>query len=524
MDGINSEENQSGTFYPVKSTGPAQSGVPVVSNYCPLTATGQEASWPAGLNLNLRRWSEFQVPPTGTSGTGSGTAPTTSDACHLPPNGGFGKGTCLVEALANAGAVLLPYSYAGATLSKSSSGVQFSFTKYTAGSTHLPPKLSISMLNQEIASIHNVWPATRIVVVGHSYGGMVAEQWWEQARAQPNDQLGVTHVFSLDSPINGHVNCGALGLLPSIGTFVSQDWCFRWDHAAALDKLIIAADKNTLLLFTAIGTPLDTTYPFPWSTLASQIVWSCSDTPSLAAIQQLTDNSSCTSAHWPVTYVSNSPRCAATGGDIYGTTGHDIVKACPAVIKLIVQAVLDARDLATSQATPVAGTAIPADPCPTSYGVPDQHHPTAPNTIRTALDRSVVGNLAFYANGAVTVLAPQGWTCMAVVGADGTASMTVKPKGSGHTEDVYAQLAASCIGCIAEIACPVFRAATYPGLPCIVHSPAREIHNRLNQTTVSFEDPPPLRASARFLGAHIQQMASSSISRIALTAGGDLSR
>ncbi len=141
-----------------------------------------------------------------------------------------------------------------------------------------------------------------------------------------------------------------------------------------------------------------------------------------------------------------------------------------------------------------AATAVPVEACPTVYGIPDEHHPAAPNTIRTTLDRSVAGNLAYYANGTVTVLAPQGWTCTADVGADGTSSMTVKPKGSGHTEDVYAGLAEGCVGCAVDIACPVFKAATYPGaLPCITHPPSREVHIRLNQSTVSFEDPPTVK-------------------------------
>jgi hypothetical protein len=57
------------------------------------------------------------------------------------------------------------------------------------------------LLQDEIASIHQVFPHTPIIVIGHSNGGLIAEQWWLNLGS--NHPMGVIHVFSLDSPLNG---------------------------------------------------------------------------------------------------------------------------------------------------------------------------------------------------------------------------------------------------------------------------------------------------------------------------------
>ncbi len=53
----------------------------------------------------------------------------------------------------------LPYPYGGSTTEQESS-------------------ISIQQLDDELSSIHTVWNQAHIVVVGHSLGGLIAEQWW----------------------------------------------------------------------------------------------------------------------------------------------------------------------------------------------------------------------------------------------------------------------------------------------------------------------------------------------------------
>ena len=178
IDGVGSQED-GGSAYPIPVADPA-GGIAVVSSYCPVDPFGKERGWPAGLDQGLRRWSEFKVP--GGSSGGSSSAPDTSRACETP--GGLsaanrGKNHCLVATLADTGAVLLPYSYAGATLAPTPSGPVFTLKTYTADDTKQDPKTSITRLNDELNSIHGTWKQTRIVILGHSYGGTIAEEWWE---------------------------------------------------------------------------------------------------------------------------------------------------------------------------------------------------------------------------------------------------------------------------------------------------------------------------------------------------------
>lgn len=393
LDGVGSEES-GGTYYPFAVKNPMP-GVPTVLNYCPLNSQYEERSQPdlpSGLDSSLRRWSEFSVP--GTSSGGSSSVPEATHACDrtepatIPAprpgpapgsqtpstatsvtvgtiSGGFGKGTCLTEALANAGAVLLPYSYAGAVLKTSG---QFSQQSYTAADSQQPLCSSVAYLAREITSMHAAWPQTRILVVGHSFGGLVAETWWFDEHpingghcVRPTGLSGVTHVFSLDSPINGVKYCEAAHQV--LGSAAST-WCDLWygpnrnspagAEGVANDTQIAALDDHELS-FTAVGTPNDPTYGEGLTGggggLRAQLVYRCANS---SIFTDYTDpNAPCidrTGGALPVSYPSASPECDASSGDIYGTTGHDIVKTCPAVIRLIV----DELRLASSPARPAS--------------------------------------------------------------------------------------------------------------------------------------------------------------------------
>jgi hypothetical protein len=279
--------------------------------------------------------------------------------------GGFGKGVCLTEALADAGAVLLPYSYTGAEFNQKDEFVQ---NRYTQDDSRQELCSSVTLLAREVVSVHSAWPSTRIEIVGHSLGGLVAETWWSAEHSKtecgfqgfqhlffqhvPIDGVGmgasgVVHVFSLDSPINGVRRCFSARSAPtafgSPGAAAST-WCSLWGGDSVhgvLNGMRIASIDDHELSYTAVGTPNDPTYGGGASFggdggLEDQLVYSCVDNPDANdPADRCIDN---TGSQLPVNYPSAAPECDGNSGDIYGATNHDIVKSCPAVIKLIVAA------------------------------------------------------------------------------------------------------------------------------------------------------------------------------------------
>jgi hypothetical protein len=136
----------------------------------------------------------------------------------------------MLDALAGQGAVILPYSYQGATLSGSVASPHFNFPAYSwcdstppgvpgppssvpSCSGRQPIAKDVSLLNAQITSIRAVWPTSTILIMGHSQGGLVAWSWWlKDGSAQPGL---VSQVFTLDSPINGV--CTSAACLGPIG-------------------------------------------------------------------------------------------------------------------------------------------------------------------------------------------------------------------------------------------------------------------------------------------------------------------
>lgn len=312
MDGIGSQEPQSGTSNPL-----------TVGNWCPAQADGSERRLPAGLDAGFRTWAGLA--------TDDGTKPQTT-TCR--PEGGLTGDACLVARMADAGAVLLPYSYAGSTLRRTADGgTRFTFAGYTPQDTHQDPAVSIRRLDEMVSSISEAWPVARIVIVAHSYGGTVASGWWqEHARS-----LGaVRHVFTLDSPVNGIEQCAATAVIFSRS--VSDELCRRWNGRDALDRELLALDDPQTL--TTIGTPGDPTYDPPITAergpqasgggqLRPQVLYRCPDAGA-------DPRSACIAA--PPSVVNRSAECSGRGPGVFGRTGHFAVIGCPQTTQTIVPA------------------------------------------------------------------------------------------------------------------------------------------------------------------------------------------
>lgn len=149
--------------------------------------------------------------------------------------------------------------------------------------------------------------------------------------------------------------------------------------------------------------------------------------------------------------------------------------------------------------------------------MPDETPGPIPTTMTATLTPAVAALVAFYGNGALTLLGPKGWECQAAVGVDGSASMTITPPGQstragssaagspaagssptgGSAADEQAVTAYSggaCVGCIATMACGLFPEAwslfATPGSACPTVLPVRERVTRPGPRSAVFEDPP----------------------------------
>jgi predicted esterase len=201
-----------------------QDGVP---SYCP------EAFRPPYGVFGAPSWPEtsFVQPPSGPgqffekwnfydpSDTANGNNPAVNS--NSTPRAFDTQGTLtnafMLDAIAARGAIILPYSYMGAYLTGPS---EFVFNPYTrcnstpgpggfgcndlginTGNESRSLDQDVAMLDREVADVQVVWHSSRIVIVGHSQGGLIAWLWW---KAHPSVGA-VTRLFSLDAPINGAV-------------------------------------------------------------------------------------------------------------------------------------------------------------------------------------------------------------------------------------------------------------------------------------------------------------------------------
>jgi hypothetical protein len=182
---------------------------------------------------------------------------------------GSGNTNNLIDSLASTGGYVLPFSYRGTTVTGTPDDpvvTEHAYTSDNVATTTIQD--DVARLNTEITQVHAMWPNTKILVVGHSNGGLIAEQWWLNHRLT-SDMDGVVQVFSLDSPLNGvwrarqclngdfiEQLCATHGPAQrALDEFYVQ----LWDKQASNDPVWVTQD-NRDKIFTAVGSVADPLY------------------------------------------------------------------------------------------------------------------------------------------------------------------------------------------------------------------------------------------------------------------------
>jgi hypothetical protein len=247
-----------------------------------------------------------------------------------------GYGQRLTDTLAGLDAVLLPFSYNGAKFPQKQSNPQNplfvvnSYDSSTPGNTD--PQAAADTLEQEIHSVQNIWPNAKVFVIGHSNGGLVDEFWWiDHGR---HHSRNVSHIWSLDSPINGVANVGALSLgfgAPfGVGSAVADFYTALWQNQVAFDPQFIAVADS---VFTPVGTSGDPIYDAgdlgSSNGIISQVYFN-----EPACVNSGFDYPS-TCKPQGTSVVSPCPVPSDTGLPPGNLKWHNLVKNCPGVISMI---------------------------------------------------------------------------------------------------------------------------------------------------------------------------------------------
>ena len=172
------------------------------------------------------------------------------------------------QRLANQGDALMPFSYQGAYLycDASTGLIRARINNYSAVDVdRLEIASAAASLGEQVASIHQVWPTSRVVVIGHSHGGLVSGTYFASLHDVPPWYLA--GVFALDAPLNGVLASGYCEDLATkshypVGNACRQYGALYWEHviksAKANDALLLAADSTGR--FTPVGTHSDLLY------------------------------------------------------------------------------------------------------------------------------------------------------------------------------------------------------------------------------------------------------------------------
>ena len=166
---------------------------------------------------------------------------------------------------------MLPFSYNGAYMFGSASSAVFTVRAYTGDDVkNSNVQSEAQLLNTEISDISTMLPNAKIIVVGHSNGGLIAERWWWlYGQSTPRN---VVHVFSLDFPINGVYDgtvclsnktsdaqtCNILGAILPVSNKLLTTYGELWRSQAGLDKVALSMDKANGLYtpIVTLGDPL----------------------------------------------------------------------------------------------------------------------------------------------------------------------------------------------------------------------------------------------------------------------------
>jgi pimeloyl-ACP methyl ester carboxylesterase len=197
------------------------------------------------------------------------------DAGH-PDYAGPGAGNNLIDSAASRGGIVIPFSYTFSEMTRPSRSPGYTVFHYSATNVgYTSPLASVTpdvatTLAKLVNSIEKVFPHAKIVIIGHSNGGLVAQQWWAHfTSSRRGPQHHVVQVFSLDSPINGVYEanlclhhptaCGALSFLGVVGPPTLQAYANLWNHQARHDPAWAALDRANKM-WTAFWTNNDPLY------------------------------------------------------------------------------------------------------------------------------------------------------------------------------------------------------------------------------------------------------------------------
>ena len=157
-------------------------------------------------------------------------------------------------------------------------------------------------------------------------------------------------------------------------------------------------------------------------------------------------------------------------------------------------------------------TALPVVACPTSYGAGARH----PFVARELPAEGGTAGLSFYSNGLLTVLAPTGWSCSALVAADGGQRLDAYPPGGPDLSTTPAAPGTELVqidgewtghGPGALFICPLFPgspAATFMhGSPPCPQAPPGQVATPITTDVVGFQDPAGTRGTGAGSGGSL---------------------
>ena len=234
LEGVNSRASAD-VYYPEASTSSAH---PSMSSYCYGSDGSVKTSFPWTLQALM-------------------------DNFNL--TGKIGPTASMTDALTTqAGVVILPWSFTGVWLDAHAAGGVLVHVRPSDrnDANNTPVVTDAATMEAEVHSVHSAWPQARIVILGHSLGGLIAEQYWEYYWRGNHD--GVTRMIALDGTINGVANADP--------GFFGDLWAAMGWH----DPAISANDGNGA--FLPIGTEGDSDYgsvDLGMDPLLSQLLFKC---------------------------------------------------------------------------------------------------------------------------------------------------------------------------------------------------------------------------------------------------------